>query len=70
MAGTFGLILGISILMSQYNESQADAIKEGKIGTKKMILTNVLNSIISWVIVIFNKFVLGKVTHMITDTEK
>lgn len=29
-----------------------------------------MNSTIGWVIVIFNKFVIGKVMHLITDTEK
>ena len=31
---------------------------------------NFLASVVAWVIVIFNKFVLAKVCHMITDTEK
>lgn len=31
---------------------------------------NFLASIVAWVIVIFNKFVLAKVCHIITDTEK
>ena len=70
MIGTFLILLFVSILMSKYNDTEQEKEREGEIKASTMIESNFLNSIFGWIIVIFNKFVIGKAIHMITDIEK
>ena len=34
------------------------------------LIVNILSFTVSWEIVLFNKFIIGKVIHLIVDTEK
>ena len=56
--------------MSKYNDSEEKKARLGKTKTIDVIEAKVLNSIIGWVIVVFNKFLIGKAIHKITHGEK
>jgi hypothetical protein len=61
MGACFTLLYVISFWKAKLSDQAAEEAKEGKIDRSALMKVNILSFIISWTIVLFNKFVIGKV---------
>lgn len=69
MVGCFLVLYAISLWKAELSDQANEQAKKGEIDQSTLTKINVLSFVISWIIVIFNKFVIGKVLHYIVDEE-
>ncbi|CAD8115777.1 unnamed protein product [Paramecium sonneborni] len=70
MAGCFFLIWFLSELAERMNEQVEEQEKKGIKDSLTQTIAFLTSQSISWTVVFFNKFVIGKVYHLIVDLEK
>ncbi|CAD8112660.1 unnamed protein product [Paramecium sonneborni] len=70
MAGCFFLIWFLSELAERMNEQVEEQEKKGIKDSLTQTFAFLTSQYISWTVVFFNKFVIGKVYHLIVDLEK
>ena len=61
----FSLTLKSSKLLDKADEEALT----GKVNPHLYLVVNILSFCVSWEIVLFNKFIIGKIIHLIVDTE-